>query len=1025
MSPHAIHRRIRFLLALASCVFIVVSQGANTADAQILDWGNNTGSPSPLLQNAGNWSPATVPGAMNQLRFQSGATSSYEVNWNGSTQAIVPTVDAILVNEAVSVTFRDSTTAAGLRQLNLSNSASSLSVVDGSLSLDGIEVVAAGMANIGNDGFLSVGASSNAGGLTASAINVDGQLRVQGGSILNGRGVLAGRAVITGAGTTWNASSITIADNSAGRLEVADGARVVTDALSEGIGSMSTPSSLTLIVAGENSEVVVNGAVSLGINDLLGESDLTVLGATIRSGEVFLGSGAEVSLSSGAWISSGRFTGGGLIQAANSRIDSIGAAIDGNANLENNTDWVNVGDLDISQFGGADLDIDGGSHLSSTGGTTVHQFTGGTTTIDVTDNSQWTNGGTLTIEAGTVVVGGSSSLTSAGASVGTVSTGNVTIGNNSTWTITGLLSMAEGTLTVTGSSTLETDSSTITSGTVTVEGGSGWTQSGALDLQNSATLQIRTNGLVQNAAANVSDSNVTVVGANWITSGELNVASDFQTGSVTIEGGGRVQTIGASIVSGSNDVPRANVNVSGRSSQWINDGNLTIDGGLLTIADSGFVRNNDVSISSKFAFTPEDTGFVQRGAAVVNDAGWNIDGDLTFSGDLTSELRINSGATVTVAGLTSLGDAGSVRLEAGTFNFGRARLGDLHRFDAISGTLRGTLINDQVVDVATAGTIGDVFGSPFAPAVTLAFGSTLENSGTLYGTGRLAYSVNNLSDGQVELFTGDQMRFSGQGQNSGEINNFGGLVRFEGSLTNDAGGFIGGRGVFIANGGIQNSGVMAFTGTTDVLGDVEMLAGSQMVTSGFATTTLFDDVVFNDTPGNRAEIRTSEGSATVILGGISGDMNFTGTGTVFAEGDLRPGNSPGVGVFEGDFLLGDTAATFIELGGIDSGEFDQFDIAGDFGLGGSLDVSLIDGFSLGFGQEFLVADVEGSMTGMFSGLNEGSLVGNYGGQDLFITYNGFGGNRGVGLFTAVPEPSSGCVLLLCACALAGRRKRQR
>lgn len=32
---------------------------------------------------------------------------------------------------------------------------------------------------------------------------------------------------------------------------------------------------------------------------------------------------------------------------------------------------------------------------------------------------------------------------------------------------------------------------------------------------------------------------------------------------------------------------------------------------------------------------------------------------------------------------------------------------------------------------------------------------------------------------------------------------------------------------------------------------------------------------------------------------------------------------------------------------------------------------------------------------------------NFGGQDLFITYNGFGGNRGVGLFTAVPEPSSG------------------
>ncbi len=63
------------------------------------------------------------------------------------------------------------------------------------------------------------------------------------------------------------------------------------------------------------------------------------------------------------------------------------------------------------------------------------------------------------------------------------------------------------------------------------------------------------------------------------------------------------------------------------------------------------------------------------------------------------------------------------------------------------------------------------------------------------------------------------------------------------------------------------------------------------------------------------------------------------------------------------------------------------------------------------------------MTGMFSGLNEGSLVGNFGGQDLFITYNGFGGNRGVGLFTAVPEPSGGIAILLLG--LGGTLRRSR
>ncbi len=157
---------------------------------------------------------------------------------------------------------------------------------------------------------------------------------------------------------------------------------------------------------------------------------------------------------------------------------------------------------------------------------------------------------------------------------------------------------------------------------------------------------------------------------------------------------------------------------------------------------------------------------------------------------------------------------------------------------------------------------------------------------------------------------------------------------------------------------------------------------------------------------------------------ISGDMNFTGRGTVFAGGGLRPGNSPGVGIFEGDLVLGQSAGTFVELGGLWLGQFDMFDVAGDLSLSGSLDVALIDGFSLGFSQEFLIADVEGSMTGMFSGLNEGATVGNFGGQDLFITYNGFGGNRGVGLFTSVPEPSSEMLLgLLGVNALLYRRRQ--
>jgi len=62
-------------------------------------------------------------------------------------------------------------------------------------------------------------------------------------------------------------------------------------------------------------------------------------------------------------------------------------------------------------------------------------------------------------------------------------------------------------------------------------------------------------------------------------------------------------------------------------------------------------------------------------------------------------------------------------------------------------------------------------------------------------------------------------------------------------------------------------------------------------------------------------------------------------------------------------------------------------------------VQLIDGFALGIiGQEFEIIDA-GTLSGMFAGLAEGALVGNFGGTDLFISYVAGDGND-VSLFTA-------------------------
>jgi hypothetical protein len=210
---------------------------------------------------------------------------------------------------------------------------------------------------------------------------------------------------------------------------------------------------------------------------------------------------------------------------------------------------------------------------------------------------------------------------------------------------------------------------------------------------------------------------------------------------------------------------------------------------------------------------------------------------------------------------------------------------------------------------------------------------------------------------------------------------------------------------------------MAFSGTTDVVGDVANMAGSLIVTSGNATTTFYDDL------NNQGEIRTSGTGNSVFFGAVSGAGSYTGTGNVFFEGDLNPGNSPSVVQFGGNVTLGSGSHTLFELGGLNYGDYDKMVIAGNLSILGSMSVSMWDNYQLSSGMQFLIMEVGGMRSGLFSGLGEGSLVGNFSGHNLFITY-GAGDGNDVALFTAVPEPSA-LVLGSLAIAMAVQTRRRR
>lgn len=128
------------------------------------------------------------------------------------------------------------------------------------------------------------------------------------------------------------------------------------------------------------------------------------------------------------------------------------------------------------------------------------------------------------------------------------------------------------------------------------------------------------------------------------------------------------------------------------------------------------------------------------------------------------------------------------------------------------------------------------------------------------------------------------------------------------------------------------------------------------------------------------------------------DFDLTNNGGILSPGAVVVGQSPGVTQIAGDLTI--TAGSLvIELGATD---YDRLTVAGDVTLGGTLDVSLLEGVALDSGMVFEIVEVGESLAGQFANLDEGSLVGNFG-KNLFITYQAGDGND-VALFTAPSLP---------------------
>ena len=408
------------------------------------------------------------------------------------------------------------------------------------------------------------------------------------------------------------------------------------------------------------------------------------------------------------------------------------------------------------------------------------------------------------------------------------------------------------------------------------------------------------------------------------------------------------------------------------------DGTLTVGVGghvdagmLLGVWEPGRLAMNGGTLAAQALNARGAIHFNGGTVTVANDALFETDGIANLQSSLTT------GSTLEVGGLTTFSGAYTLSLDGGTFSTGM--LGAPATFAFNSGTFALTgedliigpgghfgssleLNSGKTVEVTQNAVIDEnallaLAGGRFSAATTLndghvnldgvtseLGGGTFENNGLVDGNGRISATLANAASGEVGVLIGDALRFTGVGNtNAGEISNAGGTVRFDHDLMNTSDGTLGGRGVFRIDGGLDNHGTLGFSGGfSDVHGDVNNTAGGSVIVSGGATATFFDDVVHNG-----SLFRVSNGANVVIFGAVSGAGAFTGTGDLFFEGEVNPGNSPALMTVQGDLTFGFDSTVNIELGGLVRGsEYDAFDVGQTVTLNGAL---VVERFDLGGG----------------------------------------------------------------------------
>jgi len=529
-----------------------------------------------------------------------------------------------------------------------------------------------------------------------------------------------------------------------------------------------------------------------------------------------------------------------------------------------------------------------------------------------------------------------------------------------------------GTLTTSGGGVMQTFSSATldgsTLGAITLSNGSTYTTSaggltsvvGGLNLGTSgagSTLDL--NGQVRLIGNTTIGGPGTVVmsGNGQIGTNSIGYTLTNQT---TIEGSGVIGSNAGSLYQNLNVINNGtiNANSNGNTLSIQGTGNVTnnnvleaTNGGTLNIELSNPLNNGSGTILASDPSTVDITNSTIQGGTLTTTGGGVIQmvGTSRLDGVSQGALTISDGSTVTS------GPSAFTQV-VGALNLGTITGSTL----ALSGQM-------QLVGNTTFSGPGSVTMSGDAQIGTNSIGYTLTNQSTIQGTGLLGSNSGALYDnGSVNnqgkiIANGGTLTVAETGglTNSGTLQaNSGSLLKVTTNLTNFSGNTLTG-GSYNANGG------------TIQLNLPPNASGGEIVNDAANITLSGASASITDGAGISALSALASIAANSSLNILNGQQFVTDAALLTNNGTLTLGtNDSKVTVSDGSYDQNGVLKE--EISGAGAGDFGVTDIAGtdDLGAGSTLDVDLVDGFSLADNTNYdLVIMFAGGVEGEFSNVD--------------------------------------------------------